>query len=409
MTVDHGIVPPFLRRVVIRNYKSIAACDVRLKPRTILVGRNGAGKSNFLDALRFVGDALHTSLEQAINKRGGIDLVHRQASGPRRVFSIRLEFGLPDHKHAVYEIEISTERSESFTVVDERLDVCDSSGRPSSHFRRQGDELSAIRSLGSESPLMPPTRRDRLYLVNAAALPDFGEAFDALNSMAFYQLNPETMKEFGRPEAEEILESGGANIASCVGRLEARNPEALERINEYLKCIVPEIQGVKRVSLGPGEALVFEERNDSQESFFYAGSMSDGTLRALGILIAANQRDNDDHPLRLVGVEEPETALHPAAAGALMDALREVESDTQVILTTHSADLLDQIDPAIDGLLVVTSRGGRSLITMAHTASLEAVKQHLYTLGDLQRMDQLQGEPERQKDIPRSATEAEVS
>jgi len=53
----------FLTRVVLRNYKSIAECNVRLHPLVFLVGPNGAGKSNFLDALRFVADALRTSLD----------------------------------------------------------------------------------------------------------------------------------------------------------------------------------------------------------------------------------------------------------------------------------------------------------------------------------------------------------
>ncbi len=56
--VDEWTKPPFLRRVRIRGYKSIAFCDVELKPLTILVGRNAAGKSNFLDALAFMRDAV---------------------------------------------------------------------------------------------------------------------------------------------------------------------------------------------------------------------------------------------------------------------------------------------------------------------------------------------------------------
>jgi len=59
-----------VRRVRLRNYKSIAACDVRLGPFTALVGPNGSGKSNFLDALRFVRDALDTNLEHALRERG---------------------------------------------------------------------------------------------------------------------------------------------------------------------------------------------------------------------------------------------------------------------------------------------------------------------------------------------------
>ena len=61
----------FITRVFLKNYKSIAACDVWLQPLTFLVGPNGTGKSNFLDALRFVADALNSSLGHAIRDRGG--------------------------------------------------------------------------------------------------------------------------------------------------------------------------------------------------------------------------------------------------------------------------------------------------------------------------------------------------
>ena len=62
---------PFLRRVRIRGNKSIAFCDVRLQPLTILVGRNAAGKSNFLEALAFLGNALQLNISEAVNRHGG--------------------------------------------------------------------------------------------------------------------------------------------------------------------------------------------------------------------------------------------------------------------------------------------------------------------------------------------------
>ena len=63
---------PFVRRLRLRNYKSISVCDVELGQLTLLVGRNGSGKSNFLDGLRFVADGLNLSLDHAIKSRGGI-------------------------------------------------------------------------------------------------------------------------------------------------------------------------------------------------------------------------------------------------------------------------------------------------------------------------------------------------
>src|SRR5260370_34502868 len=74
--------PTFLTRVVLRNYKSIASCDVRLGPLMFLVGPNAAGKSNFLDGLHFVNDALVRSLDHAFRERGGSRRVFHQPAGP---------------------------------------------------------------------------------------------------------------------------------------------------------------------------------------------------------------------------------------------------------------------------------------------------------------------------------------
>jgi predicted ATPase len=69
-TVEDRTEPPFLRRVRIHGYKSIAFCDVRLQPLNLLIERNGAGKSNFLAALAFLPDALLTGVPEAVKCRG---------------------------------------------------------------------------------------------------------------------------------------------------------------------------------------------------------------------------------------------------------------------------------------------------------------------------------------------------
>src|SRR5438445_7746934 len=83
--VDERTKPPFLRRVRIRGYKSIAFCDVRLQALTILVGRNAAGKSNFLDALAFLRDVMKVGVAEAVNIRprgGWSSLVCRSTDAP---------------------------------------------------------------------------------------------------------------------------------------------------------------------------------------------------------------------------------------------------------------------------------------------------------------------------------------
>ncbi|MEE9293947.1 MAG: AAA family ATPase [Phycisphaerae bacterium] len=243
---------------------------------------------------------------------------------------------------------------------------------------------------------MPPAVDDRLYLVNAAGRPEFRGIFDLLSSMGFYNMNPQAMKELQSPDAGELLRRDGGNLASVIARLGADNPSIKSRIKDYLSTIVPGVTEVDRIALGPRETLEFRQKVvGSQHPWrFYAASMSDGTLRALGALVAVTQLADRKQPVSLVGIEEPEAALHPAASGALMDALREAASHTQVVVTTHSPDLLEQIDPDSDRLLVVVSRDGDTRIAPVDSASRKVLKDHLYTPGELLRMDQLEPDEE---------------
>lgn len=399
---------PFLSRVQIRNYKSIGSCDVRLRPLSILVGRNGSGKSNFLDALRFVMEGLQTSLDHAIKSRGGIDEVRRRSTGHPRNFALKLHLNLPDRRVASYGFEIAARPQGGFFVKKEEL-IC-----PGYGYRVVEGQVCGFKSTGNNAigeschdnneklfsgeNALPPASADRLYLVNAAGLPRFRPVYDGLLNMGFYNLNPETMKKPQSPDAGELLHRDGANIASVMARLAEEKPEIKQRIELYLSTIVPGIVDVNRIPVGSWETIEFRQEvvGAKHPWRFYAASMSDGTLRALGALVAVAQLAGRTSPVSLVGIEEPETALHAAAAGAMMDALREAACHTQVIVTTHSPDLLDQVQFESDMLLVVHSRRGNTEIGPVDEASREAIKAHLYSAGDLLRMDQLEIHPEAQ-------------
>ncbi len=376
----------FLKTVSIRNYKSIAECDVELGRLTLLVGRNGSGKSNFLDALRFVTESLETSVDHALRDRGGITAVRRISTGHPRNFSIALQLHLPDQA-VDYAFEIGSQPKGGFVVKSEQLTVRAYSGELRHNYEIRDGEVTR-----SSAKTLPPPSPDRLFLVVAAGLSQFRPAYDAMQAMGFYNLNPEEMKGIQKPDAGQLLDRDGSNLASVLARLEEDNPTMIERIREYLSLIVPDITGFQRISVGHHETLEFHQRvKGSQHPWkFLAGSMSDGTMRALGILTAVMQLVERAEPVRLVGIEEPETALHPAASGSLMDALREASQHTQIIATTHSPDLLDRYNPETDSLLVLAAEEGSTSVGAVDDASLTAIRTHLFSAGELLRMDQLQ-------------------
>lgn len=373
----------FITRVVLRNYKSIGSCDVRLGPLSYLVGANGSGKSNFLDALHLVHDALAGSLDNALNERGGLSEVRRRSSGHPTHFGIRLEFKLSPGQYGYYAFNIGALAGRGYEVQTEE---CVVKGVGKGPFFKI--EYGKVRS--SSEDTFPAVTADRLALVAVSGMTAFRPVFDALTAMGFYNLNPKLMRELQKPQEGRLLKPVGENIASVIGHLERVAPEQLNIVQEYLQSVVPMVQGVERKQIGPMETLEFRQEMAGAKYpwKFLAQNMSDGTLRALGVLAALFQGNRDYSPT-LVGIEEPETALHPAASAALREALNRASAHTQVIVTSHSPDLLDDPSLNTDTLLAVVSEGGETRIAPLDEASRQAMRERLFSAGELLRLNQL--------------------
>lgn len=382
----------FLTRVALKNYKSLAACDVQLGPLTFLVGPNGAGKSNFLDALRFVVDSLRTSLEHALRDRGGINEVRRRSGGHPNHFGLRLWFSLPSGEVGHYAFRIGARQQGGFEVQDEECKVHPKEALgEAQYFRIKSGEVVESTQPG------PAAVIDRLYLVSASGLPAFRPVYEALSRMGFYSLNPDRIRDLQSPDAGELLARDGSNITSVLDQLKKNNGDRKLRIEEYLSKVVPGVHGVDVKVVGPKETLEFRQQvAGSKDPWrFLAANMSDGTIRALGILVALFQSGNgNSRRVPLVGIEEPEIALHPGAAGLLLDGLREASRTTQVIVTSHSPDLLDDEQLDARSILAVYAEGGSTHIAPLDKTGRAALSKRLYTPGELLRMDQLRPDPD---------------
>ena len=382
----------FITRVTIKNYKSIAACDVKLRPLMFLVGPNGAGKSNFLDTLRFVADALNSTLDHAIRDRGGIKEVRRRSGGHPNHFSIRLDFALPDGStgHYAFRIGATSLLKRRYEVQREECVIQNAElFTPETCFYVDNGEVTK-----TSVEVAPAATTDRLYLVNASGLKEFRPVFEALSTMGFYSLNPDRIRDLQAPDPGDLLMRDGSNLTSVLGQL---SPSAKERIEEYLAAVVPGVREVKVKEIGPKETLEFRQdvAGARYPWRFLANNMSDGTLRVLGILVALFQGDENAHKrVRLVGIEEPEIALHPAAAEVLLDGLREAAEKTQILITSHSPDLLDHKDLDVDSILAVEAIDGIAKIAGVDEAGRSVTRDRLYTTGELLRLNQLQPDPE---------------
>ncbi len=342
--------------------------------------------------MRFVTDSLRTSLEHALRERGGINDVRRRSGGHPNNFGLRLWFALSSGQVGHYAFRIGARPQGGFDVQEEecRIGAAEALGEVQ-YFRVESGQVAETTQPG------PAAAIDRLYLVNASGLPAFRPVYEALSRMGFYSLNPDSMRDLQSPDAGDLLARDGSHIASVLAQLKKNNPSRKERIEEYLSRVVPGVRGVDVKVIGPKETLEFRQQVAGLKDpwRFLAANMSDGTVRALGILVALFQSGNGAGPrVPLVGIEEPEIALHPAAAGLLHDGLKEASRNTQVIVTSHSGDLLDdeRLDPS--SILAVYAEEGSTHIAPLDRAGRAALQGRPYTPGELLRMDQLRPDPE---------------
>jgi len=392
------INPLFLKRVVLNNYKSIKECSVPLGPLTFLVGQNGAGKSNFLDALRLVTESLNTSLEHALRERGGINEVRRRSSGHPTHFGIRLEWQLPDGTQGVYAFRVGAQKRGGFEIQREECRVFSQGVLEKESYMVENGTLK-----DRSFQVGPSASSDRLYLVAASGLTAFRPLYDALSRMGFYNLNPDEIRELQPPDAGEVLKRDGSNLASVLNVMEKENKEAFDRVVAFLSKVVPGIQDINVKHVGKKETLEFRQLvGNSKDAWrFMAENMSDGTLRALGVLTALFQSSGQEiKRVPFVGIEEPEVAVHPGAAGVLRDGLVTASKMTQIAVTSHSPDLLDDKDIPDESILAVMNRNGETTIAPLDEAGRSAIKDRLYTAGELLRLNQIEPDEAAVAKIP---------
>jgi predicted ATPase len=378
---------PLIKRLRLRNYRSVGRCEIDLHALTILVGPNGSGKSNIIDSLSFVRDALRDRLEYAFRHRGGIDQVRRRSSGHPHNIAVELELNLPDNAVATYKFEIGSAQSGGFSVRRESCDILAADGTRD-HFEVESGSI-----LRASEAVQASVKDDRLLLGLISGLPPFRPLYDALTDMVFCNINPDALRQLQNPDSTGILTRDGGNLPSIVRQL----PDAAKhRIEEYLAAIVPGVAGFSAKSLGPKETIEFrqEVQGATHPWRFLADSMSDGTLRALGLLVAMFQ-DRRRHG-SFVAIEEPESALHPGAAFTLTEAILEAAETGQILISTHSPELLEHEAIGPENLVAVESRGGNTIASEVNAGACRAIRKRLMTAGELQRREQLSPEPRQE-------------
>ncbi len=310
---------------------------------------------------------------------------------------------LPENRNGFFAFEIAALPNEGFEVRKEKLHVSGSDPLNDFGYTVERGKLIEFPKSATRQEL----RSDRLFLTSVAGLRPFDLLFDALAGIEIYDINPDDFRLPQPHGSGEVLLHSGQNLASVLRRLSDFSPETFDRIREYLRRIVDSVESISPKSLGPTETIQFSQYVQRMKNpwKFDALNMSSGTLRSLGVLTALfHQAGGGNGRVPLIGIEEPEGTVHPAAAAVLMDAIIEASKTRQILLTTHSPELLDHPRLSEDQLYVVSSERNETRVGQADQASREAMRNRLLTAGELLRANQLTTE----KSSVKSVSQAEL-
>ncbi len=316
--------------------------------------------------LSFVRDAMHMGLSGAITDRGGIDAVQRWSAGRPYNVSIMLDVVLGSGPGSCM-FEITGDRREEFRVKSEAARLSTDRGEASFTVERG--------TWNGPDGLEPKISDTSLALPAVAGDERFGRLFDLISGLAIYSIYPDTLRRPQTYNPDKPMHRHGDNWVSILRDQEPSTwkPEVVAGLGR----LTGDVNDVKVSKAASYLVAQFRHGANGQGKWFDAAQESDGTLRVAGILTVLLQ----EPPLPLVGVEEPELTVHPGALPLLMDYLRQASDRSQVLLTTHSPELLNLVE-ADEVRVVVRSTSGTHICGMAEDQR-DAVAKGLLRLGEL--------------------------
>lgn len=341
-----------LTRLKVRNWRNFRQAELHLTKRAFFIGPNASGKSNLLDAVRFLRDLVKPvggGLSAAVADRGGLGSLRcLQAKGHRTEVQIEVDVGTDEHpKLWSYKLGFTRIGKESFVSVHEE------------EVRRSGELISNLIRGNDKNGLKYSQTKIQQVSENESFI-DLVRFFD---SMRYLHVVPQIVRD-SRRSLERGEDPYGGDLLRRINETPKRTLEArLRRIQEALRIAVPQFVELKLVSDREGRPHLSAGFKNwrPHPSFQTEEVFSDGTLRLIGFLWAVSE------PAGPLLLEEPELSLHQEVALQLpsMIARMQRNSGRQVLITTHSEAItggsgiglseVHRLIPGLDGTTIETA------------------------------------------------------
>ena len=340
-----------ISKIELFNWKNFHRCEVGVQERCFVVGANAAGKSNFIDALRFLRDVAKQGggLQTAVRVRGGITKIRCLAAREQSNVKLAIELSESDSRELCWHYELNFKhtgggiRENQVKIVSEKV----FSGREQRYVLDRSAE-----TLGEDEETLKYT-----YLEQPNANKDFRVIQQFLQNVEYLNVVPQMVRESASSSYSGDKEDYyGRNFLKRLALLNDNTRRSyFRKINEFLKLAVPQLEELSFVKDEIGvphlEAryVHWRARGSKQQEMQF----SDGTLRLIGFLFALIDSNG------VLLLEEPEINLHPGIVAQFPEFIAKIQrvkkGGRQVFITTHSYDILSNEGIAPEEVLLLTN------------------------------------------------------
>jgi predicted ATPase len=360
-----------MESIDIKGYKSIKDLHLELKPINVLIGANGAGKSNFISFFNFLKIAYDEELKSYVTGRGIDTILHNGRKITQNVFS-KLSFGEGAYS---YEFNLKVE-NRIFVVQSEKLRYNDYDWQIANYYT----ELNI--------------RHYDIHSTNLYELYNGRDIQFYLNDLKVYHFHDTGVNSPFNGDCNvfdnRVLQSKGGNLAAFLYKLKNDDAAVYNRIIRVIQSVAPYFKDFELVP--NGDKIFLAWRDKFSENLYGASDFSDGTIRFIALATLFLQPD----PPAVIIIDEPELGLHPFAINKLAGLVRSCarRENRQVILSTQSVELVNNF--SAEEVITVDNVNGESEFNRLKEAELSEWLKNDYMIGDMWRQNILsKGFPNR--------------
>ncbi len=373
---------PKLNRIRLKGFKSVKDLDLELGAINVLIGSNGAGKSNLISFFRMLNELIQGHLQLFVGRFGGANAMLRYGTKVTNSIDAGVYFGRNG-----YEIQLVPTEDDRLVFGEEILYFVKSTS--AIHRENLGR--------GHKETRAPGEHKNSMYNVANHIMP-------ALYSWKVYHFHDTSstarVKQTGDLHGNDQLEPDAGNLAAFLYRLQKKHFQNYKLVRCAVRRIFPRFKdfALRPSPLNP-DKIRLEWQEHGSDYRFGPHQLSDGTLRFMSLATLLLQ----PHLPSTILINEPELGLHPSALTILAGLVRSASSNTQLILTTQSVSFLNEFEP--EDIITVERRDSTALSVSDFRKGLgESVfKKHdreslrewlnVYSLGELWEMNVLWGRP----------------